>query len=43
MHNDGAVNFRVSRARLIDSDSLGEWEDFIAEDSDGAVLEDMDM
>jgi oligopeptidase B len=43
MHNDGSRNFRVSRARVTSCGECGVWEDFIAEDSDGAVLEDMDM
>ena len=43
MHNDGNRNFRVSRARVVAGENCGPWEDFVAEDENGAVLEDMDM
>ena len=43
MHNNGSPNFRVSRARMHTVGGCGDWEDFVAEDADGAVLEDMDM
>jgi hypothetical protein len=33
----------VSRARVLTAGGCGDWEDFVAEDADGAVLEDMDM
>jgi len=43
MHNDGCSNFRVSRLPAMWSGQCAEWKDFIAEDIEGAVLEDMDM
>jgi len=43
MHNDGCRNFKVSRARVGAGGGCGEWEEFIGEDGDGGVLEDMDM
>jgi oligopeptidase B len=43
MHNDGNRNFQVSRARVVTGEECGPWEDFVAEDENGAVLEDMDM
>ncbi len=43
MHNDGCSNFRVSRLPVVWSGQCAEWKDFIPEDIEGAVLEDMDM
>jgi oligopeptidase B len=44
MHNEGSRNFRVSRCRLLSGGGCEEeWSDFVPEDSQGAVLEDMDM
>jgi protease II len=43
MHNIDSPNFSVSRAKVLDDGCCGEWEDFIAAEPDGAILEDMDM
>jgi protease II len=45
MHNDGCLNFKVSRVRVREGEGEGgwEWEEFVGEDEDGGVLEDMDM
>ena len=43
MHNDGCSNFRVARLPASCSSHCAQWEDFIAGDVEGAVLEDMDM
>ena len=43
MHNESCRSFKVSRSRVTSDGTCGGWEDFVAEDDRGAVLEDMDM